>query len=143
MNAPAWVSYVLLGFVVVYFIGWAYDKFLTKKVARLTAQRDALVAARPASTTPRISKPPEPINRNEFLQARIAYLAWMKAGIEFTVEKVQEVTVDGEVRKIRTTEKIIRPVTPKEMIEFVNIRDEEHVFQLLETWNQALQKTTQ
>jgi hypothetical protein len=93
--------------------------------------------------TPRISKPPEPINRNEFLQARIAYLAWMRAGIEFTTEKVEEITVDGEVRKIRTIDKFVRPATPKEMIEFVNIRDEEHVFQLLETWTQAQQKTAQ
>jgi hypothetical protein len=116
-------------------VGWAYDRFQKR-------QKPAVVIphVRPVSGDRKLTPPPTPIDRNEFLQARIAYLAWMRNGIEFDQEEKETVMVDGEPKVITTTKKIVRPATFKEMIDFVNIRDEEHVEQLLDTWNQVQAK---
>jgi hypothetical protein len=84
----------------------------------------------PRPTGSILTPPPSPIDRNEFLQARIAYLAHMRdIGIE-----VEETDESGNLKKH------VRPAKPAEMIEGVNIRDEDHVVQLFATWDEVQRK---
>lgn len=131
MNDVPWVNYVLLGVAIVYAIAWAYDRFLSRKVARLTAQRDALASQQPPRPTGiLLTPPPAPIDRGEFLQARIAYLAHMRD------EEIEAEEKDAEGNVTRR----IRKMTKKEMIEAINLVDEEHVNALFDTWDQVQRK---
>lgn len=136
MTGDALYHYVLLGVTVLILTWWGIEKIrATRRIQSgrlpLRSQIEMEAARR---DTPRLTKPPEPIDRTAFLQARIAYLAEMRNGVEF--DKLDD---HGKP----TGEKIIRPATSQEMIDLVNIRDEDHVLQLLDTWDQVQRKTSQ
>lgn len=110
-------------------LGW----LVVEKVRSLRRTSPPLLRADPPTPRPIgsvLTPPPTPIDRNQFLQARIAYLAHMRdIGIE-----VEEKDESGNLKKH------VRPAKPAEMIENVNIHDEDHIVRLFSTWDEVQQK---
>ena len=99
-----------------------------RKVRRFLARPEERYAPQP---TVLLTPPPTPIDRNEFLQARMAYLAHLRdVGIE-----VDEGQDKGE--KLPSGKRIVRPAKPAEMIELVNLRDADHIDQVFATWDEV------
>lgn len=138
-----WIDRIAAIIILAFAIGWCIKIIRDRRKLTNTISHPG----HSYTSEPKVVITPEPVmtvvDRREYLQARMAYLAHMRdVGIEVYVE-------DPDYKGPRSWEngepiekkKIVRSATPKEMLELVNMRDEEHVAQLLDTWDQARERT--
>jgi hypothetical protein len=121
-----WFTYISQFVIMAVAVVWCVQILRNRLVPRSPPSPPPI--PRPSGTL--LTPPPSPINRMEFLQARIAYLAHMRdIGIEIT-----------ETDESGNTKTHIRPAKPSEMIEAINLQDEDHVKALFDTWDQVQKK---
>jgi hypothetical protein len=122
-----WFTYVSQFVIMAVAVVWCVQILRNRLVPKSLPPSPSPIP-RPSGTL--LTPPPAPINRMEFLQARIAYLAHMRdIGIEITEE--------DESGNLKTH---IRPAKPAEMIEAINLQNEDHVKALFDTWDQVQRK---
>ena len=126
----AWINYIAQFVIIAVAIAWCVKIFRERRQAPLPT-----FTYPPPSTAQLLTPPPMPINRTEFIQARMAYVAHLRT----------EEVMDQETQEMR-------PMTNKEMVELVNLDQptkdlplagEDHVDRILETWDQVQVKQRQ
>jgi hypothetical protein len=123
-----WMQFIILVLFAIFVALKIQEVWKARKVRRFLTQPQERYAPQP---TVLLTPPPTPIDRNEFLQARMAYVAHLRdVGIE-----VDEGQDRGD--KLPSGKRIVRPAKPEEMIELVNLRDADHVDQVFATWDEV------